>query len=93
MGGLFRSYKSDGTTVAEGDVLGSISDPFGENEVEILSPEAGIIVGRALMPVVNEGDAIFHLAKAGSIRRADNVLADHSAQMAEHPMFDEDEII
>jgi hypothetical protein len=45
------------------------------------------------MPVVNEGDAVFHLAAVQSIRRADGAMGDHSAQLADDPMFDEDEII
>lgn len=93
MGGLFRSFRSDGDTVRKDDVLGSVSDPFGEREREVTAPFDGIIVGRAVMPVVNEGDAVFHLARVESFRKAENVMDDHSAQLADDPMFDEDEII
>jgi hypothetical protein len=50
-------------------------------------------VGRALLPVVNEGDAVFHLARIQSIKMAENAMDGHSAQLADDPMFDEDEII
>lgn len=93
MGGLFRSFRSDGDAVREGDVLGSVSDPFGEREREVTAPFHGIIVGRAVMPVVNEGDAVFHLARVESLRKAENAMDHHSAQLADDPMFDEDEII
>lgn len=93
MGGLFRSFRTDGEAVRKDDVLGSVSDPFGEREREIRALFDGIIVGRAVMPVVNEGDAVFHLAAVGSIRRAHAAMGDHSAQLADDPMFDEDEII
>ncbi|MEM8838496.1 MAG: succinylglutamate desuccinylase/aspartoacylase family protein [Pseudomonadota bacterium] len=93
MGGLFRSYRSDGILVREGEILGSVSDPFGETENDIEAPFDGIIVGRAVMPVVNEGDAVFHLARIGSFQKAEDVLDDHSSQLADDPMFDEDEII
>ncbi|MEM8795798.1 MAG: succinylglutamate desuccinylase/aspartoacylase family protein, partial [Pseudomonadota bacterium] len=93
MGGLFRSYRSDGIPVREGEILGSVSDPFGETENDIEAPFDGIIVGRAVMPVVNEGDAVFHLARIGSFQKAEDVLDDHSSQLADDPMFDEDEII
>ena len=93
MGGLLRSYRADGDPVREGDVLGSVCDPFGEHEHEIAAPFGGIIVGRAVMPIVNEGDAVFHLARVGSIEKAEDAMEDHSAQIADDPMFDEDEII
>lgn len=93
MGGLFRSFKSDGDPVREGDTLGSVSDPFGEEETEITAPFDGIIVGRAVLPMVNEGDAVFHLARVQSVKKAENALDGHSTQLADDPMFDEDEII
>jgi hypothetical protein len=93
MGGLFRSFKSDGDPVRAGDVLGSVSDPFGEEEREIAAAFDGIIVGRAVLPVVNEGDAVFHLARVQSVKKAENALDGHSTQLADDPMFDEDEII
>lgn len=93
MGGLFRSVKSDGDAVRKNEVLGLVSDPFGEEESEIKAPFHGIIVGRAVMPVVNEGDAVFHLARVPSLQKAEDAMDDHSAQLADDPMFDEDEII
>lgn len=93
IGGLFRCFRSDGDLVREGETLGSVSDPFGDIESEVVAPFDGIIVGRAMMPVVNEGDAVFHLARVGSINRAEGVMDDHSTQLADDPMFDEDEII
>ena len=93
MGGLFRSLKADGEPVRRDDVLGVVSDPFGEDETEVTAPFNGIIVGRAVLPVVNEGDAVFHLARVQSLKPAENVMEDHSVQLAAAPMFDEDEII
>jgi predicted deacylase len=92
-GGLFRSIKADGNAVRKGDLLGLISDPFGENEREIFAPFDGIIVGRAMLPVVNEGDAVFHLARIQSVKKTEDAMDDHSSQLADDPMFDEDEII
>lgn len=93
MGGLFRGFQADGNPVRKGDVLGSVSDPFGEEETEIIAPFDGVIVGRAVMPVVNEGDAVFHLGRITSVKKAEDVLDNHSSQLADDPMFDEDEII
>lgn len=92
-GGLFRAYRADGVPVAKGDVLGSVSDPFGEAEVDILAPFDGIIVGRAVMPVVNEGDSVFHLGRIESVAEARHTLDAHSTRISDDPMFDDDEII
>lgn len=93
VGGMFRSYKADGELVQAGELLGAVCDPFGEEEQEITAPFAGIIIGRAVMPVVMEGDAVFHLARVASLARAESAVEEHSAQLADDPMFDEDEII
>jgi len=61
--GLLRSAASLGMAVKEGQVLGAISDPFGENEVEVLAPIGGVIIGRSNLPLVHEGDALFHVAR------------------------------
>ena len=41
--------------------LGAIADPFGGNEVEVLSPAQGIVIGGTNLPLVHEGDALFHI--------------------------------
>ncbi|EEX08766.1 succinylglutamate desuccinylase/aspartoacylase [Ruegeria lacuscaerulensis ITI-1157] len=93
MGGVLRVYKADGELVRKGDLMGSVSDPFGEQEMEILAPFDGLIVGRAVMPVVNEGDAVFHLGRVESVKEAGESVDDLSAQLEDDPMFDEDEIL
>lgn len=92
-GGLLRTFKSIGEEVGKGDVLGIISDPFGEAEVEINADYGGLIIGRTNLPIVNEGDGLFHIAK---IRKADNAEAtidSLAGQLEADPLFDEDEII
>ncbi len=90
---MLRTYRADGDVVAKGAVLAAVSDPFGRQEQEIVAPFDGVIVGRAVMPVVNEGDAVFHLARVASVARAETVMDDLSSQIADDPLFDEDEII
>jgi predicted deacylase len=59
--GIFRTSTRLGAQVSEGARLGFISDPLGEKEVKIVAPAAGIVIGRTNLPLVNEGDALFHL--------------------------------
>ncbi|NSX55066.1 succinylglutamate desuccinylase/aspartoacylase family protein [Parasulfitobacter algicola] len=93
IGGLLRNFRADGALVRTGDLMALVSDPFGEREHEILAPFDGIIVGRAMMPIVNEGDAIFHLARVKSVQKAEGAVEDLNAQLNDDPLFDEDEII
>ena len=93
IGGLVRLFKTDGSLVPQGEVLATVSDPFGEEERNIEAPFDGVIVGRAVMPVVNEGDAVFHLGRIGSVERAEGAMEDLALQLHDDPMFFEDEII
>lgn len=93
LGGLLRTFRADGDVVAEGDVMGAVSDPFGEVEKEIIAPFNGIVVGRAVLPIVNEGDAVFHLARVKSMLKAEGTVEGLNDQLSDDPLFDEDEII
>ncbi|MHA6347609.1 succinylglutamate desuccinylase/aspartoacylase family protein [Roseivivax sp. CAU 1761] len=92
-GGLLRTLKACGDYVTEGEVLGLVADPFGDVEAEVRATETGIVVGRTNLPVVHEGDALFHIAVPARPLGADAA----SAGLAEHldapALFDEDEII
>ena len=92
-GGLLRSHKSEGDLVEQGDVLAIVSDPFGEIETDITASLPGIIVGRAVLPVVNEGDALFHIARVSSADVANDKMSTIATQLEDDPLFDEDEII
>ncbi|MEP4195833.1 MAG: succinylglutamate desuccinylase/aspartoacylase family protein [Aliishimia sp.] len=91
-GGLLRLYRAEGDIVEEGDVLAAIADPFGAAEEELVAPASGLLIGRAILPVVNEGDALFHLAQLHP-SVSEDVVADLTSQLEADPIFDEDEII
>ena len=91
-GGLLRTFRAEGEVVAKGDLLASISDPFGAVDTDLLAPGPGILIGRAILPVVNEGDAIFHLAQL-SPEADEDTVDDLASQLESDPIFDEDEII
>ncbi len=62
-GGVMRVTVKLGSGVRTGDTLGIISDPFGEKEVQVLSNYNGVVIGHTNLPLVNEGDALFHIAR------------------------------
>ena len=62
--GIFRASAKQGQRVIKDQtLLGVVADPFGESEVEIWSPYSGIVIGQLHLPLVNEGEALFHIAR------------------------------
>ena len=60
-GGILLSNVSLGSTVRKGDLLGTITDPMNNVQVELLSPYSGRIIGMSRNQVVMPGDAAFHV--------------------------------
>lgn len=65
--GILRALIPLGGRVKKGTLLGVVADPFGEQELEIKALHSGIVIGRTNLPLVNEGDALYHIARFGDI--------------------------
>jgi len=63
-----HAYRSIESEVSTGEAFGVVGGPFGESETKDLADKSGIIIGRTNPPVVNEGDALFHIAKSEHLR-------------------------
>jgi len=63
--GVFRFLVGLGKRVREGDLVGIISDPIGDEEFPVNATSPGVIIGRTLLPLVNAGDALVHIATMG----------------------------
>lgn len=63
-GGILLADVSLGSTVREGDLLGTITDPMSNARSELRSPYAGRIIGMARNQVVMPGFAAFHVGIA-----------------------------
>jgi uncharacterized protein len=61
--GVLRSQVALGDVVGEGQRLGIVGDPLSENEEPVESPATGVVIGRINLPLVHEGDALFHIAR------------------------------
>ncbi|MDA1000447.1 MAG: succinylglutamate desuccinylase/aspartoacylase family protein [bacterium] len=66
-GGIFHTVLRGGSTVRENQQVGMIVDPFGESQVEVNARESGVIIGATNLPVVNQGDALVHIARARDV--------------------------
>ncbi len=63
-GGILLADVSLGSTVSEGDLLGTITDPMNNARTEVRSPYSGRIIGMARNQVVMPGFAAFHVGIA-----------------------------
>jgi predicted deacylase len=91
--GMFRARRGLGDAVDEDEVIGIVSDPFGEKEVELRARAAGVILGRSNLPVVNQGDALVHVGRVFDPSRAQDAMEQHEAHVERDPLFDEEEIV
>ncbi len=60
--GLFTAEVRVGKRVKRGQRLGVITNVFGEHLMEVRATHSGLVIGEALLPLVNRGDALFHVA-------------------------------
>jgi predicted deacylase len=61
--GIMRATLALGETIERGQLLAAIADPFGGNEISVTAPSDGLIIGRSNLPLVHEGDALFHIVR------------------------------
>lgn len=73
--GTYRAHKKIGEIIHEGDLLATISDLFGGESFEVLAEEDGIMIGSNLLPLVNQGDAMFHIASFKNTKKVGRALA------------------
>lgn len=63
--GIFRMLVPMGAHVTKGDILGMVAAPYGDekSETKVFAICSGVIIGRTNIPLVNEGEALFHIAR------------------------------
>ncbi|WPP48440.1 succinylglutamate desuccinylase/aspartoacylase family protein [Catalinimonas niigatensis] len=59
--GLFHSLIKLGAIVKKGENIGYITDPIGNFQIYVKSPEHAHVIGLNNNPVINQGDALLHL--------------------------------
>lgn len=60
--GMLRALVPLGTSVAEGELLAHVDNPYGGEQTSVTARVAGVVIGRAQCPLVHEGDAVYHIA-------------------------------
>ncbi|MGX7667317.1 succinylglutamate desuccinylase/aspartoacylase family protein [Flavobacterium pedocola] len=60
--GMFHGYTKIGSYVEKGQLLATISDPYGKIEHKMKAPNTGYIINVNEAPIVYQGDAIYHIS-------------------------------
>ncbi len=60
--GMYRSFVRNGDRINKGDIIGTVTDPYGFFERKIKSSDSGYIICLNHSPIVTMGDAIAHIA-------------------------------
>ena len=61
-GGIWHRSANLGDVVRHRQPLGFITDTFGDKPVQVRSPMDGVVIGHGQNPLVNQGDALVHVA-------------------------------
>ena len=77
--GIHIAHQKLGKVVKKGEMLGEISNPFGDHKTVVKAHESGVIIGMSMLPLANKGDALFHIAseKKGEKFASSNQMHEH----------------
>ncbi|RRJ85404.1 succinylglutamate desuccinylase [Aestuariirhabdus litorea] len=84
--GFITHLKQLGDYVSKGDELAVIKDPYGEVLNKVVTKYDGIIIGKQNIPLVQEGEAMYHIAY---FKKPDEVI--ESLEMMQDELIPEDE--
>jgi predicted deacylase len=83
--GVLCSRVRLGARVKKNDLLGLVADPFSDQETEVIAHAEGLIIGRTNIPLVNEGEAVFHIARFESSKEVATQVEAFQAGYLEPP--------
>lgn len=72
--GIMRPVARLGQKIRKGQKLAMVADPFGASETAIISPCSGIVICVNNLPLVNEGEAIYHIARFDELGEAEKAM-------------------
>jgi predicted deacylase len=79
--GIFRTRVRLGKEIKKDQVIGFIEDVCDyHNQEEIIAPDDGIIIGQSHIPLVYEGDPLFHVAYFKNVKKVVQSLDDFDSE-------------
>lgn len=85
--GMLRTIKALGDTVKKDEIIAYIDEPMGDDSFEIKALFDGVIIGKSEIPLVQEGDAVFHIAKLKNLESAETKLEYFNENVIEQSEF------
>ncbi|MBN1957633.1 MAG: DUF2817 domain-containing protein [Desulfuromonadales bacterium] len=79
--GVFSRKVQLGGFVKKGAVLGTVSDPLGDERETIHAPFTGVVIGQLNLPLAHEGDALIHLARVPDPDEAEEALDEYTSSL------------
>lgn len=83
--GILRPRVRLGARVSKNDLLGHVAGPFGNDEAPVRAVADGIVIGMTRLPLVNEGEALFHIARFEAIDEAESAIEDFQSSLEPPP--------
>lgn len=85
--GMLRTIKALGDTVRQDEIIAFIDEAIGDSSFELRAPFDGVIIGKSEIPLVQEGDAVFHIAKFRNLEAAEDRIEYFNENIIEHSEF------
>ncbi|MEM1055593.1 MAG: succinylglutamate desuccinylase/aspartoacylase family protein [Bacteroidota bacterium] len=80
--GTLRLAKDVGDLVEKGETVGTLTAPLGDAETPVVSRDSGLIIGKTQLPLVYEGEALFHVARLEEPDTAEDRLATYEDRLS-----------
>ena len=87
--GFVNHKRQLGHFVKQNEVLAIISDPYGAEVSRVVSAVDGIIIGKQNIPLVQEGEAMYHIAYLGSYSSPEALAESRHIQLKTEDISDE----
>ena len=86
--GVFRPLAKLGARVRRGDTLGVIAAPFGGPESYLKAKGEGIVIGLNNLPLVNGGEALFHVARFDTYEAVEEQLTAQQEAIEQDKLYE-----
>ncbi len=86
--GMFRPLCKLGSHIEKGEKIGVIAAPFSSDEEILYAPSDGIIICINKLPLVNEGEALFHIARFSEASIVEEQIASHQNTIQDDRLFE-----
>jgi uncharacterized protein len=91
--GVLLSTTPLGAHVSAGATLGILADPLRSADERVIAPVAGIVIGRTNLPLVTEGEALYHIARFGEPESAAALVQQYRDALDPDEAEDTDELV